>query len=63
MKLRADSMAESFARQSKSSLLLIRSLLQQNVKDKTIEAIEQCQLEISSATENTKTELLELNAT
>lgn len=63
IKLRANTLAELFARQSKSSLLLIRSLLQQNVKEKTAEAIELCTMLMPSVTPNNKTELLELYAT
>lgn len=63
IKLRSNSSAELFARQSKSSLLLIRSLVQQNVKEKTVEAIELCKAFMPSATPNNKTEFLELYAT
>ncbi|XP_037044257.1 tetratricopeptide repeat protein 37 [Bradysia coprophila] len=63
IKLRANSLAELFARQSKSSLLLIRSLLRQNVKEKTDEAVELCKILIPSATPSNMTEFLELHAT
>lgn len=62
LKLRANSLAELFARQSKSSLMLIRSLLQQNVKEKTDEAVELCNILIPSESPSSRTELLELNA-
>lgn len=62
IKLRANSLAELFARQSKSSLLLIRSLVQQNVKEKIIEAVDLCKILMPSVAPANKTELMELYA-
>lgn len=63
IKLRANSLAELFARQSKSSVLLIKSLVQQNVKEKTVEAVELCKALLPTATPHLKTDILELYAT
>lgn len=63
LKLRANSLAESYARQSKSSLLLIRSLVQQNLQGKLNDAVDQCKLFEPKVTAKDKTEFLELYAT
>ncbi|KAJ6641678.1 Tetratricopeptide repeat protein 37 [Pseudolycoriella hygida] len=63
VKLRANTLAELFARQSNTTLLLIRSLVQQNLNEKTVEVVEICRTLLPSVAPTDKTELLELYAT